>query len=451
LQPPPSENPSAQPAAAKTWQVGTLTYTSAGLTVLTVWLLWGDIAWWMRERSAMPMVQLLLKKLSASDFVTALYLITIPSLTLLSIGPLVSIWSDRYRSRWGRRIPFLIATTPVVTIGMVGLGLSFEIGRWLNHLLGGRPELVTAHTLVVVGFFWTVFEIGALTANSVFGALINDVVPRSMIGRFFGVFRAVSLAIGVLFNYKIFGLAEEHFREIFIGIGVLYAAGLLMMCFKVKEGTYPPPEVAPRTGLVDTCRTYLRECFTERTHVLGIAFFAVGNLTFIPVNTFMLSAARNYGMSMETYGHYFVVMFLASFVLAFPLGWLADRFHPLRVGCVAALGYALVGLVGFQLVNDAGSFGWALLSHGVLSGCFFTGTASVNQRLFPALKFAQFAAAANAVNSLLQIALGPALGGYLDLLGSDYRFAFLTGSILGLGTLLIGLVLLRTMPQVERS
>ena len=49
----------------------------------------------------------------------------------------------------------------------------------------------------------------ALTANAVFGALINDVVPRELIGRFFGIFRAVSLATGVLFNSKIIGHAEN--------------------------------------------------------------------------------------------------------------------------------------------------------------------------------------------------------------------------------------------------
>jgi MFS family permease len=441
-------------AAPRTWRVGTLVYTSAGLLSLTAWLLWGDFAWWMRERSAMPMVQLLLKKLQASDFITSVFLILIPSVTMLVIGPIVSTWSDRHRGRWGRRIPFLVATTPVVTIGMVGLGLSIDLGRLLNASLGGNPELLHLHTMCVVGVFWAIFEIGALTANGVFGALINDVVPREMLGRFFGVFRAVSLATGVLFNYKIIGHAEEHFREIFIGIGVLYAAGLLLMCLKVREGDYPPPEPRnPADGppFVAAFRTYLRECFTTRYNLLAIGFFAVGNLAFIPVNTFMLSAAKNYGMPMETYGRYFVAMFLISFVLAFPLGWLADKFHPLRVGCVALVAYGTAAFASFLLIDDARSFGWALLGHGILSGCFFTGAASVNQRLFPQLKFAQFSAAASAAHALLQIGFGPALGGYLDLMDSDYRYAFLSASIVCAATLVIGLVLLRVAPQVDRS
>jgi hypothetical protein len=38
-------------------------------------------------------------------------------------------------------------------------------------------------------------------ANAVFGGLINDVVPPALIGRFFGLFRAVSLLAGIIFNF----------------------------------------------------------------------------------------------------------------------------------------------------------------------------------------------------------------------------------------------------------
>lgn len=436
-------------SSARTWTVGTLTYTSGGLVVLVVWLLWGDFAWWMRERSAMPMVQVLLKKFQASDLVTGIFLITLPSVTALILGPIVSYHSDRHRGRLGRRIPFLLATTPVVTLAMIGLGLSPELGALLNRLIGGDPATLGTCILIVIGLSWTLFEMGALTANAVFGALINDVVPRELIGRFFGIFRAVSLATGVLFNSKIIGHAEVHFREIFIGIGVLYAAGLVLMCLKVKEGTYPPPESLPagvRPSALGAIRSYFRNCFTQSYYLWGIAFFALGNLAFIPVNTFMLAAAKGYGLSMEAYGRVFVVMFTCSFVLAYPLGWLADRFHPLRVGCAAIAAYSVAGCVAFALVKDGSGFRVALLSHGVLSGCFFTGTAAVCQVIFPKLTFAQFAAAASMVNSICQILLGPVLGWFLDLTGNDYRTTFLVGGVIGGMTLVSGVVLLRSRP-----
>jgi maltose/moltooligosaccharide transporter len=441
-----------KPSLRRTWTVGTLTYTSGGLAVLVGWLLWGDFAWWMRERSAMPMVQVLLRKFEASDLLTGVFLITLPSVTSLIIGPIVSYWSDRHRGPRGRRIPFLLATTPLVTLAMVLLGLSAEVGAALHRWIGGGPDTQRVSILVVIGLGWTLFEMGALTANAVFGALINDVVPRELIGRFFGVFRAVSLATGVFFNSAIIGHAEVHYREIFIGIGVLYAAGLVLMCLKVKEGEYPPPaprEAGSRHVLLAAVRSYLRVAFSRAYYVWGMAFFALGNLAFVPVNTYMLAAARSFGLSMEAYGRVFVVMFSCSFVLAYPLGWLADRFHPLRVGGVAIAAYGAAGLASFVLVKDAPGFAAALLAHGVLSGCFFTGTAAVCQVLFPKLNFAQFAAAAGMANSILQILLGPVLGWFLDLTGNDYRYAFLAGSVIAGMTLTTGVVLLRARPPVE--
>ena len=73
--PPPAQAalpPAADRPAPKLWTVGTLTYTAAGLTVLFSWLLWGDFAWSMKERSVTPVVQLLLKKFQASDTLAGL-------------------------------------------------------------------------------------------------------------------------------------------------------------------------------------------------------------------------------------------------------------------------------------------------------------------------------------------------------------------------------------------
>jgi len=63
------DNPSSPPGqpAGKTWQAGTLTYTAAGLVVLFAWLLVGDFAWQLKERSVGTTAQLILKKFGAAD------------------------------------------------------------------------------------------------------------------------------------------------------------------------------------------------------------------------------------------------------------------------------------------------------------------------------------------------------------------------------------------------
>ena len=219
----------------------------------------------------------------------------------------------------------------------------------------------------------------------------------------------------------------------------------------MKEGEYP---ASPATTLnsassvLGAIRQYFRDCFTKPYYLLVFAFLALATLAFMPVNTFGLYAAKGYQMSMETYGRYLVVTYICSFTLAFPLGWLADRFHPLRVGLAALLLYAAFMLVGYYYIHDADSFGHMFLAHGIFSGCFFTGAAAVAQMLYPKLKFAQFAGAGGLVDAFCRMTLGPALGGLLDGLGNDYRYVFLVGSGIAVVALGLGYAVLRRWQQL---
>lgn len=58
-------------------------------------------------------------------------------------------------------------------------------------------------------------------------ALINDVLPLAVIGRFFGYFRMVSPGAGIFFNLAMINHAEEHCFRIFVGPGLFYGIGPL--------------------------------------------------------------------------------------------------------------------------------------------------------------------------------------------------------------------------------
>ena len=96
----PLENESAPPEREpeqKLWRIDTLTYTTAGLVVLFSWLLWGDFAWSMKERSVSKVLALLLKTFHASDFVTGVLLLSLPAAITLFLAPIISYRSDRHR------------------------------------------------------------------------------------------------------------------------------------------------------------------------------------------------------------------------------------------------------------------------------------------------------------------------------------------------------------------
>lgn len=438
--------PAAAPAPAKTpkiWRVGTLTYTTGALVVLFCWMLWGDFAWQLKERAAPPVVQLMLRKFQASDFLTGLFLLSLPAAVTVLLAPIISYRSDRHRGRWGRRIPYLLITSPIATAAMCGLAFSPWIGTWIHTEMGWAPDKLNLTIITVLGLSWTLFEFATVAANAVFGGLINDVVPHELIGRFFGMFRAVSLFTGMLFNYFLIGHAKEYFMPILSGIGILYGVGVVLMCLMVKEGDYPPPEpVQDGKGghLLAAIKSYGRDCFSHAYYWWVFAAMALSAMCFVPINLFSVYAAESFGMTMTTYGRYIVVTYACSLVLAYPLGWMADRFHATRMGIGALAVYGIIMGAGYFWISGPETFGAVFFAHVVLSGCYFTGTAALGQMLFPKLKFAQFAAAGGILLSVCNVAFGPILGVLLDLLGHDYRYTFGLSSLMAFIALLLSLV-----------
>ena len=430
---------------ARAWSVGTLTYTSVSLAALFAWLLFGDLAYMLRERSAAPVAQLMLKQYQASDLWTGLFLVTIPQAIIFLIGPAISYWSDRHRGRWGRRIPFLLLPTPFISLAMIGLGFSPILGAAFHQWLGASEETKNTSILVMMTLFWTIFEIGVVVSNSVFNGLVNDVVPREWLGRFYGMFRAVGLAVGIIFNYQIIGRVEQNFTFAFVGIGLLYGIGFSVMCLRVKEGQYPAlPERAPGTGALQSAlKDYYIDCLSKKYYLWIFCFIGLSTVTFLPVNTFAIYAAKSYAMSMDTYGIYIAATFACSFILSIPIGWMVDRFHAIRVGQVSLALYGVSTLLSYFLIGDQVTYGIALLGHGIISGIYWTGTAAIGQLLYPNMKFAQFAAAAGLFQALFSMLLAPLLGMALDRLGNDYRYTFLAGSLLAFASLVVGRTVFR--------
>jgi MFS family permease len=420
----------------KLWRVGTLTYTSSALAGLFCLLLMGDVAWSMRDRSVGPMAQWYLSQLNASNLLFGLLMTSFPALVGLILSPIISVKSDRRRGKWGRRIPYLLLTTPFAALGMIGLAVTPLISQSLH---GHFPELsATTVSLICFGIFWAAFEFATVASQAVFGGLINDVVPAPLMGRFYGLFRAVSLIIGIVFNFWIFGMVPIHFTLILLIVGGFYGLAFTAVCLKVREGGYPPPpppnpkKAGPLAGFARETRLYFRECFSKPYYVSLFIMLMAAGLTFIPVNTFSIPFSNSLGVSETMYGKSLALTYGISLVIAYLLGWMCDVFHPLRMTIATVAAYFLLAVWAAFWARTAETFLIAWVLHGVISGSFFTCSASLGQRLFPHLKFAQFASAAGIIGSLATIIIGPAMGVVLDASGKVYRYTFGLGGVLAL-------------------
>ena len=423
------------------WQIGTLTYTAVGLGTLFFLLLLGDCGWMMRERSIIPLSQLLLSKYHPSDLTTGFLFGSIPAILTVLFWPIVSVWSDRTRTRWGRRIPFLLFPTPVVTGAIVGLAYTPEIAACLRTNLHGSGSLESWVIGVFAGF-WVFFEVFALVTSNIFMALVNDTVPRQLIGRFFGIWRMVGLGVGIYFYNSLIGKAEAHSKIQFICIGTAYFIAMTVMCAFVKEGSYPPPAPREKSGVFSKIKIYGRECFLNPFYRTLIATCALASASMFPVGLYSLFAAKAYGIDMELYGKAFVLTYVIGFLLAFPIGWLSDRFHPMRTGLICLISYAVCMAASYWIICGPNSFLVMFVVVGVLAVLYNTATASLLLILFPQLNFSQFYSAYFGLNQVLSLLLAPVLGRIIDLAHHDYRLAFMLGGMIALTAVALWLVVL---------
>jgi Na+/melibiose symporter-like transporter len=449
------DTPSSEQAPAggprKLWRAGTLTYTTAALIPLFCWLFLGDFAWSIKDRGSSPILQKLLGLYHASSFLIGLLPQSVPQLVALVIVPILSHASDRHRGRWGRRIPFILVPAPIAALSIIGVAFGPQLGAWLNQVLGAHSPGKVRCIFIVIAVFWTVFEFSTMAVNVLFGALANDVVPREIIGRFFGGFRAVGLIAAMIFYFWIFPNASAHYFWIFVGMGLLYGIGVSLMCFMVKEGEYEPPPPMPAGGglpFFTAAGDYLRVCFSKPYYLLVFATISLANTALVPMNSFNVPFAPSVGMSDKYYSYCLVLTYAISLLLAYPWGALADRVHPLRFGLVALAVYALVTLWGGLFARTANTFAIALVAHGVISGTWLTATASLTQRLLPNATFAQFYSAQFLIQSFSWAAAAALTGVLLDHTGHIYRYSYLVGSGMAFCGLFCGLLLYRKFVEL---
>lgn len=439
---------------SKLYRAGTLTYTLGGVIVLFFWLLGGDFVWSMKERAVGSIATLIVKSFGISDFIYGILIVFFPNFTNIVLGPIISYKSDRYRSRLGRRIPFLLFTTPFVVVGICGIGFSPQLGKLLQGMISAAELSRETASLIVFCVFWVILDFGTTLTNSIFTALMNDVVPGCFLGRFFSLFRAVSLGAGVLFNYCFLEKVEQYSTIMCVGLGILYAAGLLSLCVHVKEGQYPPvsggpqgTETGKRGNPLPAVKTYFRESFSHPYYRWVFLSYTLCTLTNMPVNIFTIFYAQSVNMSMAELGRCLAVTYIISFSLCYLLGVLADRFHPLRMTACSIALYGAVMIGGGLWADSRMGFAVFLIAHGVAAGTFNTASASLTLRLFPQERFAQFNSAMGILICLGWTLGAPVLGKILDWCGNRYILTFWMGLFLSCIALLSLIVVYRYFRQ----
>ena len=431
------------------YRAGTLAYSRAGLVILFAWLLWGDFCYVLMEQVVPTILPLKLKSLGTPNWLMGMILTTIPCFFNMTICPWISFKSDRYRSKWGRRIPFIVGTMPFLCICLVLLGCSDSISVFLQkHLVFLSNTAPATITITLIAIFMAMFQFFNMFVASVFYYLFNDVVPAQFLSRFCALFRIIGTLAGAAYNFFIFQYAESHMREIFIGAAVLYMVGFGLVCLKVKEGGSPPieGETASDNKGIGGLKTFFRECFTHKFYWVFFMCFTLSQVT-ATIWTYGIFFQREMGLSLDNIGKFQAIAGLVTPIALYFAAIYVDRWHPMRVYVYLQIftTFSFIGGWVWVFVTLPGNF-FFWLSFGSSIITVFQGAMAgaceypLTMRSLPKSRFGQFSSARAIVISLFRMFSGVAAGLFVDLCGMlfgaqyTYRLFFIWSIFFGVLT-----------------
>jgi MFS family permease len=432
--------PPSRPAApAETYRAGTLLYDAAGLRQVFAWLLGAEVVYTLIDMVEPMVLPVLLKGYGATDTQIGIILGSFTAALQLIIMPPLGYWSDRLRTKWGRRIPVLFWATPFVTLFLALTPFAPEIAGWLATLPGPGAWLKTLHVgpvVFVFGAFVFLYRVAQTMTNTTFFGLLRDVVPDTHMGRFLALFRIFGAAGTAIITYWLLGYAETHSKPIFLGVAALNLVCFLALCRFVREGEYPPveavnPAAAGRgASLLEKVRTFCRESYTHPVYLwmyfIRVCLYGVqiGLLNFI-----VFFPQKELGLSLTEIGHMRTWPLFIWVFIAYPIGQLVDR-----KGAAFVLQWGLVlitlGYLGtvFLVVGPV----TYLISSLVTGAAFWIvmmAQLKLTQEIFHPQRYSQLAGANTIVQSaLIAIVISPGAGWALDLLKGWHTTLTLPGA-----------------------
>jgi Na+/melibiose symporter-like transporter len=256
-------------------------------------------------------------------------------------GFLIQPWaawkSDGYRSRLGRRRPFLLVSWPITLVSLAVLGsLPFVVPPEFHRTVGVVVILFTANLAMQASL-----DVCYGTGDPMYG----DTFVSGDLGRANGVRMVVSQMVGVGMTFIFVPLADRNEFIPYLGAMGFVTLSWLVVLFglreKMPEHLPPPQRYTPLKPLLE-----LRD-----KRIACVTMVATAVLVVLAVTEMLLSlfVTETLGLSRTVLGHSVTAGILAGILCSYPVGLLVDRFGPRSVLIV---GFLLV------MVSEAGFVFW---------------------------------------------------------------------------------------------
>lgn len=327
------------------------------------------------------------------------------SLLLSFLVMLFSWMSDHTISRLGRRKPYFFISAP------------FLIATILLFPFMAVPKLVW---LVIV--MQIVFNLFMDLKQSTFTLISIDCVPRSVLARTSSIFGIIGGITGFLASYNAAWLINQGETIPYIVAGLVMV--LTTLCaLLVKE----PPVFHPPTEVFKPWSTFKISSANKRIFILmaGVALIGTYGYSCVLLNLFWehdeLHLDAGAILRATSWGG------LSGMVLAYPIGWVIDRFGGLKV----VIAFFVLSTLSFfyqlhvQTLNELTLFTLA----GTLYGPLYGAADIMVYKSSPEEDVGSITATNAFMRNMSGFVMGLLITGIVSWTGNNYRAGYITGEI----------------------
>jgi MFS family permease len=241
---------------------------------------------------------------------------------LLSFLVMLFSWmSDHTISRLGRRKPYFFISAPFLVVTI------------LFFPLMAVPRLVWFAVAMQV-----VFKLFMDLKQSTFSLISIDCVPRQLLARMLSIFAIIGGVTGFLVNYNAAWLMHWGESVPFVAAGCIMIVTTLCALL-IKE----PPVFHPPTERFKPWSTFKISAEDKRIFILmaGVALIGIYGYSTILLNLFW--ASNDLHLNAQDILQATSWAGLSGMILAYPIGWVIDRFGGLKV----VIAYFILSTLGF--------------------------------------------------------------------------------------------------------
>lgn len=354
------------------------------------------------------------------------FILVFDNIAGLFISPLVGAWSDSLRTRWGRRMPFVLFGVPIavaafVIIPLIPMGIKPELNGQTGKLMGLLVPFIISLTVVLVAF---------AIVRPIADVLMFDITPSKHRTTANGIAGAIA---GLLVVITALGGAALY--DVYGPLPFWIAAGLTVLILlltwawiKEPEELASAKELAGESFNIKGIVNFLRNQPAENRR--SLLFLLLSNLLAYVALAQMQAFLSSYGvfslgMKEGEAAMLVAIPALAFMVIAIPAGLLANRIGRKNTQIIGLVGYAIGALVIYLFPDKT------MLNVGLLI-CGLTWPLANVVQVAMIIDSAPVETLMGTYTGLRQIAvtmgfiIGPVLGGSLvQAMGNNYRWVWL--------------------------